>query len=142
MPITLNLQDNDQKPFEQRRKLRSLRYAIKIASTPNNPAYNNTFADRLTNQHNRNSRLLAPFCIRLKGYPNTREITSTPIIERNHGKIASWSLKTPKTNTDLANHKKNEKSNIEHKQYFQKLNNTYKNYHKIYTDASKTKRGI
>ena len=75
-------------PLEQRRKLHSLRYAIKIASTPNNPAYNNTFADRLTNQHNRNSKLPAAFYIRLKGYPNAREITSTPIIERNHGKIA------------------------------------------------------
>ena len=38
--------------------------------------------------------------------------------------------------------KKNEESNMEHKQDFQKLNNTYKNYHKIYTDASKTKHGI
>ena len=128
-------------PLEQRRKLLSLRCALKIISTPNNLAYNNTFADRLTNQHNKNSRLPAPFCIRLKGYLNTREITSTPIIERNYGKIAPWSLKTPKTNTNLANHKKNEKSNIGHKQDFQKLNTTYKNYHKIYTDASKTKHG-
>ena len=49
-------------------------------------------------------------------------------------------------NKHLANHKKkkekNEKSNIESKQDFQKLNNTYKNYHKIFTDASKTKHGI
>ena len=31
---------------------------------------------------------------------------------------------------------------MEHKQDYQQLNNTYKNYHKMYTDDSKTKHGI
>nr|XP_012148630.1 PREDICTED: uncharacterized protein LOC105663567 [Megachile rotundata] len=136
-PINSILLESKEPPLEQRRKYLSLKYAVKISSTPNNPTYNNIFTNRYTHLQTKKPKSPNSFYGKIAKYESLADITSTPIILRKHRKPAPWTQKIPDTNTDLALFPKGQVTSIEHRFNFQRLCNKFPNHQRIHTDASK-----
>ncbi|XP_076626843.1 uncharacterized protein LOC143344561 [Colletes latitarsis] len=141
-PINSILFEAKEPPLDQRRKFLSLKYTAKMSSTPNNPTYNYVFGNRYTPLLNKKPKLPMPFYGRINKYRNLVKIMSTLAITRSVGKIAPWTIQTPKIDVTLANVVKDQKSSLEHRVDFLQLDKKYPNCVKLYTDASKTDQGV
>ncbi|CAK9795846.1 Probable RNA-directed DNA polymerase from transposon X-element [Anthophora plagiata] len=128
--------------LEARRKFLSLKYAVKISSTPNNPTFKYIFSNRYRALYDKKPKLPSPFYIRLHKILNPSTIEIIPTIERRQSEIAPWTMKLPHTNTSLADLPKNSKSKIEHSTRFIELNSHYDRYNQVFSDASKSESGV
>ena len=80
---------------KQRRKYLSLKYVVKMFSTPDNPTYNNIFTNRYMQLETKKQKLPIPFNARIAKYTTLVEITSTPTISTKTQENSSLDFKNP-----------------------------------------------
>lgn len=141
-PISSVLFEAGEMSLEQRRKYLSIKYALRISSTPNNPTYHYIFDNRYHELYTKKLKLPSPLYVTIKKYLPSISTQKVIIIERKQDKIPPWRTKTPEIDTILADCNKNLKSNLEHKTKFLELNRKYTFCKKFFTDASKSKQGV
>lgn len=108
----INRRSAKRKRLELRRKYLSMKYAVKIASTPHHSTYHYLFDDRYDNLYERKLKLPTPLYVKIKIW--LEDIGTIRTIERTHGKIAPRMVQPDPTNTDLADKLKTEINRIKH----------------------------
>ena len=127
-------------PLEQRRIKLSLQYITKLRSTPSNPAYDCIFRPNYEHKYLKNTKVTAPLGIRMKEHIEGCDIQLHQINDDDVYDIPPWELSTSTVNLALHSTKKNETCDVDFKQRFLEINDTYenKNYMTVYTDGSKS----
>ena len=111
--------------LESRRKFLTLKYALKVSSTPNNRSYSNIFFDRYKAFYTNKRKIPSPFHIRLNKVLQSTTFKIHPTIERKPPQIPPWAIKTFPTNTSFAELPKKILSSTDHRTRFLELNNNY-----------------
>ena len=131
-------------PLELRRKKLSLQYALKLSSTPDNPAYDAVFKtpSDIKDIIAKNENLIKPFGLRvLEDFVEMawkKEDTEDFLFPSK----PPWHLQTPEINTTLANRNKGETNADTYREAFKNLLTKYEGYEQIYTDGSKSDTAV
>ena len=127
-------------PLEQRRIKLSLQYITKLKSTPSNPAYECIFRPNYEHTYLKNTKVTAPLGIRMKEHIEECDIQLHQINDDDVYDIPPWELSTPTVNLKLHSTNKKETSDVDFKQRFLEINDSYldENYMTVYTDGSKS----
>ena len=131
-------------PLEQRRIKLSLQYITKLKSTPSNPAYECIFRPNYAHKYLKNTKVTAPLGIRMKEHIEECDIQLQlklhQINDDDVYDIPPWELSTPTVNLALHSTNKKETSDVDFKQRFLEINDSYldENYMTVYTDGSKS----
>ena len=127
-------------PLEQRRIKLSLQYITKLKSTRSNPAYECIFRPNYEHKYLKNTKVPAPLGIRMKEHIKECDIQLHQINDDDVYDIPPWELSTPTVNLTLHSTNKKETSDVDFKQRFLEINDSYldENYMTVYTDGSKS----
>ncbi|XP_078051512.1 uncharacterized protein LOC144477652 [Augochlora pura] len=141
-PINGILSEVSEPPLQTRRKYLSVKYAIKTASFPQNPAYHNVFKqNRTPRTQSRKSRTPLPFYIRLDNYLKELNLEIHATTKRANHSIPPWSAPEIESNTTLLEHNQKKKNHVVLKTLFQELKNNLPTHTQIYTDGSSSPTG-
>ena len=131
-------------PLELRRKKLSLQYALKLSSTPENPAYNQVFNPKqdIINITTKNENIIKPFSLRIREDLKELNITEKDTENFFFPKIPPWTIKNATVNLEMTEFNKTTTNPNTFKKEYQKLVAKYPNYEKIFTDGSKTETAV
>ena len=127
-------------PLEERRIKLSLQYITKLRSTPSNPAYDCIFNPEYERKYLKNTKVIAPLGIRMKEHIEACDIPLYNINDDDIYDVPPWELSIPTVNLALHSTTKSETRDVDFKQRFMEINDSYveKNYMTVYTDGSKS----
>merc|ERR1711954_187672 len=131
-------------PLELRRKKLSLQYALKLSSTPDNPAFDAVFRTPrvIKTAVAKNENHIKPFGLRV------REDFGEMMWEKEDTEdfflppTPPWQLQAPEINTSLAGTAKGETNAETYKKAFKDLLGKYQGFGQIYTDSSKSETAV
>ena len=131
-------------PLELRRKKLSLQYALKLSSTPDNPAFDAVFRTPrvIKTAVAKNENHIKPFGLRV------REDFGEMMWEKEDTEdfffppTPPWQLQVPEINTSLAGTAKGETNAETYKKAFKDLLGKYQGFEQIYTDGSKSETAV
>ena len=126
--------------MEERRIKLSLQYITKLKSTPSNPAYKCVFQPEFVEKYLRNIKTIKPLVIRMMEHMQAGDIKLDQVNDEDIYDIPLWELSTPTVNLALHSTKKNKTCDVDFKQRFLEINDSYKNenYMTVDTDGSKS----
>ncbi|XP_057654757.1 uncharacterized protein LOC130893013 [Diorhabda carinulata] len=129
-------------PLRLRRMQLSITYATSVLSNRNNPVNYNIKTDRFKNLFG-NKQTTIPFYERIRQYTNILTIELPVFFPINIKTPPPWIIPIPTINVNLSYNKKEETNHPLIVQSFRTLvEENLKEYHLMYTDASKTPNGI
>ena len=131
-------------PLQERTIKLSIQYITKLKSTPSNPTYNCVFYPEFEQKYFRNSKAIAPLGIRMKEHLEELGISLDIVSEDEFYDIPPWELSTPNVNVTLHSTSKKDTSDLDYKQRFLEVNDSYeeKNFTSFYTDGSKSENYV
>ena len=140
-PINSILAETNDIPLKIERRKLACNYACKIASTPQNPTFQNTFTERNSNIYKKSQHLKKLY--RLQSYMNDLSENFPSINTRKPSTISPWiNVNLNNTiNLELSQHQKDTTSPEVFRNLYYEMINKYKEHTKIFTDGSKTKQG-
>ncbi|XP_076392697.1 uncharacterized protein LOC143265297 [Megachile rotundata] len=138
-PIGSLLIEAGETSLVHRRKLLSLKYAIR-ALTSTNPIIHADIFSKVTDQSHYQTGNLPPHQ-RLKNYLKELQFKLPNMEKTRLHKIPPWTLQTPEIDTTLEIYRKENLSKKRFKQIFNALCSNYPDFTHIYTDGSKNNHG-
>ena len=139
---TTSLQiESDEMSLESRRKLLTLRYALKTAVTRYSSTYTCIFSNRYQHKYQEHRINRIPPHLRVNKYCRELHITIPSTKTRNIHCFPPWILSKPQVKLDLSQYAKSETSNVEFHSLYNEIRNTHSNHVAIFTDGSKSSDG-
>ena len=133
---SLYVEANEPSLYHRRNKL-SLQYALKLKSSPNNPAYDTVFNPLYKQLFLRKERVIPPFSLRVGPLLEDTSVDLDDIAEVGVLNIPPWTLKSPQYIFDLCADKKAHTDSSIYISKFNEIVDTYSTCQHIYTDGSK-----
>lgn len=118
--------------FLIRRNQLQLNYGVKIWSQPNHPNHSDMY----------NININKTIGNRIQKELNELDFTLPPIFPLQHNEVAPWTMKLPNIHFDCKKYKKENTNRTIYLQIFHEIVNKYNECTVIYTDGSKTDRGV
>ena len=132
-------------PLYLRRKKLSLQYAIKISSTPENPAHNCIFdiPDDIVKTTSKKEKSIKPFGLRIAKDLEEIKFSNKDTENCFFSKIPSWDLEEVTVDLDLTQYSKSTtEANTYYKAYYGLMLTKYKEFERIFTDGSKSETAV
>ena len=136
-PATSLCVEADEQPLALRREKLALQYAVKIASTPENPVYNSIFEPNHANLFQQKPNVIKPIGHRIQDALSTLELNPNQVAKFQYPRTAQWTLTTPKVNLSISNNKKADTSPEVYMSEFREIKAKLQGYEPIYTDGSR-----
>lgn len=139
-PVNSILAESNEIPLSARRQYLSLKFAAKMATTPDNPVHDLVFCNRNNSQFVDKPRCCKPLCHRIKIYLDELNLSIPRFFQiRNYEPY--WLTDTPNIDMNLSRYSKQDTSPTVYRTLFNELIQNYENHIKIYTDGSRSHTG-
>ena len=142
-PIASLLVDIHEPPLDLRRRLLSMRYALKLLESPSHPAYEHVFSPELVDLFSQGRRMAAsPLCLRIREWFHLADLRTGMVLRRRNQHVEPWLLTPPSTDLTLATTIKRLSIPTElRQQALQLMSEKYGDYIHVFTDGSKSLTG-
>ncbi|XP_072375554.1 uncharacterized protein [Diabrotica undecimpunctata] len=126
-----------------RRMQLTLTHSSSVFCNPEKPIYSNTFTDKYNELFNYNDKLQKPYYERVRTYCKKLNFDFSDIFDPNiTDPHIPWSINIPQCNAYLSKYSKSEIRPSQIKTILSNILQTYENFSKIFTDASKSSNGV
>ena len=136
-PATSLCVEADEQPLALRREKLTLQYAIKVASTPDNPVFTSIFQPKYTALFQRKPNTIKPIGLRIQDSFSTLEFSPDLVAKFQYPQTPPWTLTPPDVNLSISNNKKADTSPDIYLSKFQEVKAMLHEHEPIYTDGSK-----
>jgi len=138
-PVDSLLAEAGELPLHLRRRKLGLQYALKIMSTPDNPAFESLFqfSENTITNFAAHPNKIAPFGLRVKEHWDQFEMEGETISPFRLPSVPPWELGRPEVDLSLTKFSKSATSRKTFQKSFQELIQKYPNHVHLYTDGSK-----
>ena len=133
---SLYVEANEPSLYLRRKKL-SLQYALKLKSSPNNPAYNTVFNPLYKQLFLRKERVIPPYSLRVGPLLDNLDVDLDDIAEVGVLGVPPWTLNSPKYLFDICTETKANTDSSIFISKFNEIRENYSSFQPIYTDGSK-----
>lgn len=140
-PINSILLETGELRLKEHRKLLTLKYASKIAATPFNPAYTNTFSNKYENKYIIRNRLPQPLYHKLNVILKETNFMLPTTYKKTIQHTPPWTNPKIEILSELSPYSKTQHNHSTLKSLVNEVHQKYKNFCHIYTDGSKTPVG-
>ena len=143
-PVESLQAEANEPPLELRRKKLALQYALKLSSTPDNPAFDTVFKipRDISTAVSKNNNIIPPFSIRMREDFKGLEWEEKDTTNFFFSPLPPWHLKSADFDLQLSKLKKAETDPETFKKAFYDLSEQYKDSEMIFTDGSKTDTAV
>ena len=142
-PTASILVEADELPLGLRRKILSMRYAVKILQFPSHPTYQAIFSQRTLALFRRGgTERTSPFSVRIGIFMAESGVRSRHIRRYEHPEAPPWDSATPIVDLTLTEPSKSQQSPEELRYRALQHIAAYRGYEAIYTDGSKSSDGV
>ena len=136
-PATSLCVEANEQPLALRREKLALQYAVKVASTPDNPVFTSIFRPRYTALFQRKPNAIKPLGLRIQDSLSALEFTPDLVAKFQYPETPPWTLTPPNVNLSIADNKKADTNPDIYLSEFYEVKTRLIEYEPIYTDGSK-----
>ena len=142
-PIVSLHAEASEPPMEIRRVQLGLQYVLKVATNPDNPAYDSVFNHQLRHTYDAHPRKIRPLAYRIED-PLSEVCPGHALLLPRliPGGTPYWFLQLPETDTTMTQYNKHTTSTAELRHHFYDLLEHYPDHLRFYTDGSRSESAV